>query len=253
MIKEEYLKVANLPQRKVSTVIVDYKICDESLNTLKKHNINVIKTKPHSKLYEAINSHPDMQIQHIKDNIFVCEKSLFDYYKSALPDAKIIKGNSELEEKYPNDINYNSAVINNYVFHNLKYTDSKLLEYYNSNGAKLINIKQGYSKCSVCILNENAIITSDLNIAKKAEKLGINALYIEPYEIRLKSMSNGLIGGICGLIDKDLLAINGNIEKIVQGKQFLDFCKKNQTNVLYLNNDIPEDIGSIIPIKEYVD
>ena len=64
------------------------------------------------------------------------------------------------------DIAYNGVKVGNCFFHYFNYTDSKIIEYYKANGDKLINDKQGYTKCSVAIINENAIITSDTKIAK---------------------------------------------------------------------------------------
>ena len=246
----KFIKIPNIPQNRVSCVIVDYRIKEDSEKTLVDNCIKVIKTAKLNSLYEAVDGHPDMQIHHIGDDLFVCEKSLVDYYKKQLPDATIVSGNSALKNEYPYDIAYNACRIGNYLFHNLSFTDSKILEYYKRNGVKLINVKQGYSKCSVCILNENAIITSDIKIAELAQNSGIDAMFFNSNEITLKGLNYGFIGGICGMIDKNTLAINGDIKKLTNYQTLLDFCQKYQTNVLYLNDSIPEDIGSILPIKE---
>ena len=246
----QYIKVPNIPQCKVTCVIVDYRIDKTSEQTLLNNNIKVLKTAKLNSLYDSVNGHPDMQIHHIGDNLFVCEKSLVEYYQKLLPDASIVSGNNELQDKYPLDISLNCARVGNFIFHNLNFTDSKILEYYKTNGVKLINVKQGYSKCSVCVINENAIITSDIKIAEFALKNSIDAMFFDNKEIRLKGLSYGFIGGICGLIDKNLLAVNGNIERLTNYQSLLDFCQKYRTKVLSLNDSIPEDIGSILPIKE---
>lgn len=246
----KFIKIPNIPKNKVSCVIVDYRINPESEKTLINNGIKVIKTAQLNNLYDAVDGHPDMQIHHVSDDLFICEKTLVDYYKKQLPDAQIVSGNSALKNEYPNDIAYNAARIGDYLFHNLSYTDSKLLEYYKRNGVKLINVKQGYSKCSVCIINENAIITSDIKIAELGQKNGIDAMFFNSNEITLRGLNYGFIGGICGMIDKNTLAINGDIKKLTNYESLLDFCQKYQTNVLCLNNLIPEDIGSILPIKE---
>lgn len=246
----EYIKIPNIPQGKVTCVIVDYRIDKISEQTLIDNGIEVLKTAKVNSLYDSVNGHPDMQIHHIGNDLFVCEKTLAQYYKKLLPDANIVSGNSELKDIYPLDIALNCARVGNFLFHNLNFTDSKILEYYKTNGAKLINVKQGYSKCSVCVINENAIITSDIKIAELALENGIDAMFFDNREIRLKGLDYGFIGGICGLIDKNLLAVNGNIKKLTNFQCLLDFCQRHRTNVLNLNDSIPEDIGSILPIKE---
>ncbi len=252
MIKEGYVHTPNLPQNKVSCVLVDYRISDKSEETLTKMGIKVLKTAKLDTLYNSVDGHPDMQIHHIGDNVFVCEKSLVKYYNKLLPDAEIVSGNTRLISNYPYDIAYNGAKLGNYFFHYLNYTDSKIIEYYKTNGDKLINVKQGYTKCSVAIINENAIITSDIKIAKIAQNLGLDALFTDNNEIILKGQNYGFWGGICGKIDKNTLIVNGNIEKLKNSESLLKFCQKYGVNIKSLNDSIPEDIGSILPIKEIV-
>lgn len=250
MTNEKYVHTPNLPLNKVTTVLVDYRISAESEKTLTNMGINVLKTAKLNSLYGSVNGHPDMQIHHLGDNVFVCEKSLTEYYKKLLPDAKIVSGNTLLKSIYPYDIAYNGARIGDYFFHYLNYTDSKIIEYYKINGEKLINVKQGYTKCSVAVINEKAIITSDIKIAQKAQSIGIDALFIENDQIILKGQNCGFFGGICGKTDKNTLIINGNINKLRNSESLLIFCQKYGTNIKFLNNCIPIDIGSILPIKE---
>ena len=250
MFNNSYLKTPNIPENKVKTVLVDYRISKTALNSLKELGVCVVFTKKIDTLYEAVNGHPDMQIHHIKGRTFVCAEEVYDYYKKELKNAEIIKGLSKLDEKYPYDIAYNAAVVGNNVFHKLKYTDNKMLDYYELSNKKLHNVTQGYTKCSVCILNKNAIITSDFKIQQISNDAGIDSLYFDSKQIRLKGLSNGFVGGICGLIDKNKLAVNGDINKLSNGELFLNFCKKHNVEVISLTKEIPEDIGSIIPLTE---
>ena len=237
-----------LPDKKVKNVIVDFRISDDAKNTLLKLDINIIPTFNLKSLYNAVCGHPDMQLHQLNEQCIVCEPTLYNYYKLKLPDLTILKGITTLKDKYPYDIAYNAARVGKCVFHNLKYTDLSIIEYYQAHGVKLINVKQGYTKCSICVLNENAIITSDKMIADLAEKNNIEVLFYNPKEIRLFELSNGFIGGICGKIAPDILAVNGNIERLSDFYNFIDFCNKHKINVLNLSNEIPLDIGSIIPV-----
>jgi len=249
MLTNKYLELPNLPKSKVSTCLIDYRMSECAKNTLIKTGIKLLPTKRLSSLYDAISAHPDIQIHHLYDNVFVCEPSLYDYYCELMPDAVILKGNSTLYSKYPLDIAYNAVRVGKCFFHNLKYTDSVLYEYYHSIGVKLINVKQGYTKCSVCVVNENAIITSDVEIAKKAKENLIDTLYFNPGQIKLESISNGFVGGICGKISNNVIAVNGDIKLCNNGIEFIEFCKKHSVEVLKLSDYMPYDIGSIIPVR----
>lgn len=238
----------NLPEEKVKKVIVDFRMSENAKDTLKKLNINIISSANLSSLYNAVCGHPDMQIHHLGESCFICEPTLYDYYKCKLNNIILLKGKTGLTGKYPYDIAYNAVRVGKCVFHNLKYTDLSIIEYYKTHGVKLINVKQGYTKCSVCVLTENSIITSDRVIADIAEKYDIDALYYNSKEIKLYNISHGFIGGICGKIAPDILAVNGNIEYLSDFYKFVDFCEKYNIKILNLSNDIPVDIGSIIPV-----
>ncbi len=249
MNKEYFIKTPNIPTGKVSCVLVDYRINKTSENALKNRGIKVLKTAKLNSLYESVDGHPDMQIHHLGNNLFACEETLLSYYQNLIPDAEILPG-VKLCEKYPYDIAFNACRVGNFLFHNLNFTDCRILEYYKTNGVKLINVKQGYSKCSVCVINEKTIITSDIKMSEKAKENGLDALFYDNTQIILKNLSKGFVGGISGLIDKNILAINGNIKKLDNNKRLLDFCQNHHVSILSLYDGIPEDIGSILPIKQ---
>jgi len=243
----QYVNKPNIPSGKVSRVIVDYRISNESEKTLQNLGIELIKTIPEDNLYEQVNGHPDMQIHHLGGNDFICTPFVYTYYKENLKGANIFTG-TRLFPRYPNDISYNGVLVNDVFFHKIKYTQSEILDYYSRKDIKLVNINQGYSKCSVAVISDNAIITSDKIIFNKALENKLNALYVDPSQIILNGMSNGFIGGCCGMIDKNTLAINGSIKYLGEGIKIKNFCNEHNVKILELQNTPLTDIGSIMPI-----
>lgn len=248
MLTNEYIFKPNLPIKKVKTVIIDFRVPEEIITVFKENGVEVIKTKKLDCLYDSVIGHPDMQIHHLGKNEFICEPTVYDYYKEKLKNANIYKGKTFLKSVYPFDIAYNVLNIGNYVFHNFEYTDPTILEYYEKQNFKFINVTQGYTKCSVLVIDENSIITSDKQITKKAMENGFNALYIDANEIKLKGISNGLAGGIGGKIDNNTLAIYGDINKLKVSSDIYSFCDARNIKILPLGDRIPEDFGSIISI-----
>lgn len=248
MLTKKYIEIPNLPTRPVKKVLVDYRISQKSVNKLEQEGIEVLFTTRHDKLYEAVLGHPDMQIYHVCNNTFVCEPGLYDYYKKLFPDALIIPGDSYLNAKYPDDIAYNAARVDNFIFHKLLNIDKKISIYAAKHNLKLINVNQGYSKCSICVVSNNAIITSDFMISKAAKEVGIDALYVDSNDVKLSGVSNGFIGGIFGKISENKLVVNGDIKRLKYGNKIIEFCYKYNVNILNLNEEIPYDIGSIIPV-----
>ena len=113
---------------------------------------------------------------------------------------------------------------------------------------KKINVKQGYCKCSICIVDENSIITSDEGIYKEVIKHDIDCLLIEKGHIDLFELDYGFIGGCSGLINEDTLVFFGNIEKHPNFKEIKNFVSKRNKKIISLSKEKLIDLGSLIPL-----
>ncbi len=249
-VSMEYVKIPNLPVKKVKRVIVDYRADEKIISSLQNLGIIVYLSCEIPSLYDAVKGHPDMSICHIGANNFVCEPSTYSYYKKTLKleNINLIKGYTHLTSTYPHDIAYNVARVSvDKAFHKTAFTDREIL--LNSKSVNLINIAQGYSKCNVCVVSENAIITQDESIYINALNNGINTLKISNGNIFLKGFDYGFIGGASGLVSNDILAVTGNVENLVDYDRIIEFCTGYGVKVYALTDDIPADIGSIIPIS----
>lgn len=254
-----FVQNPNLPSKNVGTVLIDYRAVRAG-EAFDKLGMKVLTTPRIECAYPSVSGHPDMMFHHLGGEHFIVAPEAFFYFNQILcplgtsalqapaPRAKIDAGVARIGGTYPLDIAYNVARIDSAAFHYTKYTDRKIIEYYQKNGIKLIDIKQGYSKCSICIVSGKAMITSDEKIAAKALDSGIDALLICEGHIELKDMPYGFIGGCAGLISKEILAVNGNIKKHPDYECMKEFCKKHKVAIYPLHDGTLEDIGSIIPL-----
>ena len=94
--------------------------------------------------------------------------------------------------------------------------------------------------------SNDAIITSDKNIQSVAIKNKIDVLLVDDNEIKLNGFNHGFIGGATGLLNKNILAVNGNIEFHRNYNEIISFCAKHGVEVISLNSDEIIDIGSIL-------
>ncbi|AWZ49144.1 hypothetical protein C3495_10095 [Clostridiaceae bacterium 14S0207] len=230
----------------MKTLFVDNRIAIEEFNILKNLNYKIIKVPSCNKLYNAIKGHPDILL-HIQDkNSIIVHKDIPKDFITLLKNNSfnVTLSSYSLDSKYPNDIFLNAVSFKNYFIHNLSYTDPILLKL--NNYKKLINVKQGYTKCSTCIVNENSIITSDTNIAKHLTANNFNVLLLPPGDIILEGLDYGFIGGCSGLIEKNVLAFYGDLSYYKYGKEVLNFLKENKVEPLYLRNGKLIDRGSIL-------
>ena len=138
-----------------------------------------------------------------------------------------------------------ATALKDYVICNKAYTDKTILDSHNK---EIINVKQGYSKCNICIVDNNAIITSDNGIAKTVAKKGIDVLKISPGYIELRKLDYGFIGGATGIIDNNMLAVNGDINSHPDSEQIKVFAIKYNVDIVPLKNSNIVDIGTIILI-----
>ena len=114
-------------------------------------------------------------------------------------------------------------------------------------GYGLINVKQGYAKCSCAAVSDHAIITADNGIIRSLEDNPIDVLSIGKGSIRLDGADTGFIGGASGY-DKDrkTLYFCGNIKEHPDYNSIKRFCNEQDTQIVSLNDDHLTDIGGII-------
>ena len=239
-----------IPKKRANTIIIDGRVDLDSRGKLQKLGLNIIPTIKCKEVSKPISYHPDIVMHPINYNTLIIAPNVFDYYEELFygMDIKIIKGDTQLAKNYPMDIAYNVGRIGNFAIHNLKYMDEKLKFYLKKEGLEFINVKQGYTKCSMAIIDENAVITADYPIYEKLKKIGFDTLLIEPGFIQLEGYTYGFIGGTCGNLSKEEMVFSGKFIDHPDKAKILSFLKKYNKKILWLSNTKVQDIGTIISL-----
>ena len=188
-------------------LIIDEKMRKIEKDTLKKMGYKLIEIKKNNKVYEEISSHVDIFVCKIGEKIIV-EKSQFNNIRSIF---NVEQGYEEIEEKYPYDIKYNVCIIGKKAIHNLKYTDSKIIEELKKQNYELINTTQGYTNCSIAVIDDKSAIVTDKGLNKILQKHNINTLYIED-ELDIKLINNQIDAKLDDIYESN------NLKKINQEK-----------------------------------
>ncbi|MCR5482473.1 MAG: hypothetical protein K6F52_06725 [Clostridia bacterium] len=180
-------------------------------------------------VYPAVETHPD---------IYMCKLG-------AEPDDKVFKGDiEELGFEYPYDVKFNAACIGDFFIHNLKFTSEKLLKA--ADCFQGVNIKQGYTKCNLVVVDNNSAITSDAGIFKALRQIDeIDILKVRTGYVKLEGFEYGFLGGASGRVGSEIL-FNGNLEKHPDFAQIRDFIEARGLSLKYFKEYELEDIGSII-------
>ena len=202
-------------------------------------------------LYPAVSTHPDMQICQIDSKTFLSAPECHDYYRTALPRCRIIKGERPIGDTYPDDAAYNVAVCDKFAFHYPKCTDGVARQYFHGNNIQFVSVKQGYSKCNICFLTKNALITSDPSIHNAAAKLGFDVLKLRnTSSIQLSGFDYGFIGGACGRIGICELVICGDLRRHPEFEAINRFCTGYGISPVSAYSGPIKDIGSILEFED---
>ena len=182
-----------------------------------------------------LSCHPDM---------FMCKMGVSD-------DSEIIsyfmQNETRLSSEYPEDIPFNVACTGKYFIHNLKYTAPVLLKRAEELGLEMVNVRQGYAKCSTVIVDEDSVITYDRGLGKACTEAGMDVLMITPGHILLPGYDTGFIGGASGRIG-DTVIFNGDLSAHPDSDRIIRFIEDRGLKVRWFPEWPLTDIGSIISI-----
>ncbi len=246
-----YIKNPNLPQNRVVVAAIS-ESAGESIKKLNELGIETVLTKNSPFLPIPVNSHADLQLLHIHDNILFSQEE-HSFEGLANKNFNVINIDESPNIKYPYDVRLNCAIIGDKIICNKRTVSSKVLEFAESADLTVINVNQGYSRCSICVVDENSIITDDESIFAAAQNFLNDTLYVSKNSIRLDGYDYGFIGGCSGKINKNVIAFNGRIESHTDHNKIIDFIAKHNMDIIELNNDRLTDIGGIIPLCEAED
>ena len=224
-------------------VLVDKNIHKSSTEFLSGLGFEIIQTGSIAAINNSTSTHPDMQFLKLdKSKAVVCDE-LFDYYTDKLNDFKLLSFN-KVGDRYPFDCLLNTVLLkNNSIMTNLQS------EYLSDYGIlNQIIVKQGYVKCNVCVLNQNAVITSDSGIAKALNNYGYRVYLLPCDQIKLDGYKNGFWGGCSGLLDERTLYFNGDITKLDCFFELKSILQKEKIEPFYNSEIELTDNGSIIVI-----
>lgn len=217
-------------------------------DTLRRRGYNVILSEYVECLIPYERGHADMQCLIIDDTAFVlrCCKRLTEALGGLY---NVILCGDDIRAAYPGNVALNAAQAGKRLIARSDSLAPEVKEYCTENGYELINVRQGYAKCSCAIVSDNALITADRGIYNSLKESNIDILLIEEGRVALEGADYGFIGGASGLDitgGKRTLYFSGDITRHPDYQRIKAFCIKNDTETVSLTNDELIDIGGMI-------
>lgn len=238
----------NLPENKVKKLIIGRRNTEE-IAELNQLNISTVCIEGGNNLDSEIRSHADILCFNTGKGELLVSPELNEFNVS-FGDFKVTAINKSVKSPYPEDVLLNCAFIGDKIICNTKYVSDEIMQFAEINKLTVIHTNQGYSKCSLCVVNKNAVITEDTGLYNLLKKCQLDVLKIEPGQVYLSEKHSGFIGGASGLISNKLIYFSGNVsghKNYNDIKYFLD----NHSIDIYCNKSRKlREFGGIIQLIE---
>ena len=248
---QKFIEIPHLPKQPVSCVIVGEKYKKILAAALQKYGVELISMPACSFVRKPLEGHVDLCIMHLGENRFIVAKNMKSRLRGIIDrltasGAQVFETEKELGAEYPLDVILNHCVLGKTVVANTKYADGVAIDFLDEH----IHVNQGYAKCSICVVDEESVITSDSGIADTLSAKGYDVLKIKPGHINLPGFDTGFIGGTAFKLSKSIIAFCGNLDAHPDESAIFRFLSSKKIKPVFLTNRPIFDIGSAIPVFE---
>ena len=213
------------------------------INKLEEYGYTCITTEKSENVSEPVSFHADMLYLKVSENrllVSSCQKDNILYLKQLGYTVDTV----ELSPGYKTECKLNVIVAENTVILNPK-TAVSTEELFKDK--QIINVKQGYTKCSTVVIDDNNFITEDKGIYSSLISSDKNCLLIDKGHIKLEGYEYGFIGGASAYIpDSNTLLFFGDIKQHPDYNSINKFCSAVKINLDYMPEEKLTDIGGVI-------
>lgn len=249
----KFVEDANLPLMAAS-VIIGEKYAEILREPLKKLGIEAIPMPDNPQIDRRLSGHADISVLHLGGDKML----LAPYLKNSAFAHKLRERGFRTEyadiaqaPNYPDDAQLNICAAGKYVIYSKVNSYPPIVNYFtNIHKKKAVESRQGYARCSSCVVNSTAIITSDGGIYRAAIAAGMDVLKIRPGYIELPGFDYGFIGGAAFKISNKTMAFTGNLDAHPDKAAIIDYLGLHNIEALFLTDKHAFDIGSAIPAEE---
>lgn len=242
-----FVSTPHLPAGKTALAVISGDCSDEIIASLERENIKLMKTQCDIALDSPVSYHADMLCHHCGGGKIILAPSQKKLAEELARSGFSVLFSAPLAKEYPLDIALDCLRLGDLLFGKAGYTDPAAAEA----AKEFVPVKQGYSKCSVLIINEHACITEDKALAERLQKGGASVLLIRRGFVGIDGYNCGFIGGAGGKISADTLAFFGDCKQHPDWSIMEEFILENSCRALSLSNEPLFDYGGILPLLEY--
>ena len=235
-----------LPDGQVHTILAGDGLRDYE-TALKKIGISIIYSEKAKPVAGALASHADLVAFPAGNGRFVLAPEQEALAKTLCKLGIHCSFGSALLNGYPQEAKYNAVKIGKTLICNPKTVDSSIFCLAKEEDCAIISCRQGYTKCSVCVINKDALLTDDPGIANAVHPF-FDVLLVQKGRVRLSGYPYGFIRGCCGLIAPDTLLFVGDYKQHEDAERIFSFLRNHGIYPESLSSGPLTDIGSFMPV-----
>jgi len=143
---------------------------------------------------------------------------------------------------YPCDVLFDALPVGDTLYGRKGAVSQTLLRQYD----RFVPVKQGYARCSVAMLSDQAAVTADKGLAEALLRDGVEVLTIRPGHIVLPGYEYGFIGGAGGRLSSGTYVFFGNLATHPDGEAIRCFAERHKISAVSLSDEPICDHGGIL-------
>ncbi len=245
------IKTPILPKGAVKHCLIGEKYLNE-INELTELGVQCLSLRKNNLLEEEINCHADILAFNFGNGKILVNNGAIGERELKKIGVTPVICNKQISSPYPNDIPLNVAFIGKYIICNSTYTAKEVIGFAELNNIEIIHTKQGYSKCNLCVVSENAVITEDKGLAHLLKKYQFNVLLISSGDIYLSDKHYGFIGGATCKISADKMYFSGDLTQHKDYNEIVKFLELYNVKPIYNKSRKLTDFGGINQLTEII-
>lgn len=216
------------------------------IGELRELGFNTVLLPENKQLDEEVNNHADILTFRYNSDLFICSDIAGELINNFT--GYTVQAVQGIRSPYPFDCKLNVAVLGDKLVCNTRSVAPQLATFAESNNLKIVHTNQGYTKCSLCIVSDNAVITEDSQLSSLLKNYQINVLEITKGHVSLSDKHYGFIGGAGVLLSKTKMYFNGDITKHPDYNKIIQFLSNYGVEPVFNKNRPLTDFGGFVLI-----
>lgn len=229
-------------------LLLAYNAPREVCSLAEKKGCQVLRIPPWERLPAPICGHPDMLVFPL-----ACEDGSpnlllpAEYYKNHADFWRksgfaITLTEHPFSDAYPADVGLNQLVMKGRLYGRLDAAATEVLKAY----SQQTNVRQGYARCSVMKLGENAAVTADRSLAHALTAHGVDVLLISAGHIRLDGYNYGFIGGASFPLPDNTVCLFGDLHGHPDCEAIAAFAERHGVRLCSTEGELTDWGGGLL-------